>query len=231
MTNRQPQAAAKISEISSQLGSAESPTLCHSPLEAPALAKESKLESKEDLVPPHAEQPVECVDLAEAVEVKHVPHEEAEVEPSPVLPEVLTPRQVADKEPTHTSAPSLKPSDFRALKLLGKGGQGTVLLVEHKQAGTIHALKIMEKYPESLKAIDKENQSPGEKGRNIGIEAHKAEKTHKRIFEEHAIMHFLALQPRNMTTCFLGLQASFHDSANFFFLTVRTITISIILVE
>ncbi|EPS97108.1 hypothetical protein FOMPIDRAFT_1129123, partial [Fomitopsis schrenkii] len=106
--------------------------------------------------------------------------------------------------------------------LLGKGGQGTVLLVEHKQAGTIHALKIMAKYPESLTADDKENRLPGEKpkeGRNIGLEVRKAEKVHKRIFEEHAIMRFLALQPRNMTTCFLDLQASFHDSGNFFFLT------------
>lgn len=98
------------------------------------------------------------------------------------------------------------------------------MLVEHKKAGTIHALKIMAKYPESFKVDDKENKLHGEKaneGRNIDLEARKVEKTHKRIFEEYAIMHFLALQPRNMTTCFLDLQASFHDSGNFFFLAVR----------
>ena len=202
--------------------------MCHSPLDAPAPAKASDLELKADVVPPHVAQPAECADLAEALEVKPVRQGEVEVEPElePVLPEVVVTPQVVDDEPAPPPTPSLKPSDFRALKLLGKGGQGTVLLVEHKQAGTIHALKIMTKWPESLKAIDKENQAPGEKpkeGRHIGLEARKAEKTHRRIFEEHAIMRFLALQPRNMTTCFLDLQASFHDSAHFFFLTVGTI--------
>ena len=207
----------------SQPVSAESPTLCHSPLDAPTLAQVSKSESKAGVDSPHISQPAPvCEGHIGTPEVELVPQDEVAVAASPLSLDVPATPQVVDPGPTPPSSFALKPSDFRALKLLGKGGQGTVLLVEHKQARTVHALKIMAKYAEDLKVIDKENQSPGLKeGRNIGLEVRKAEKTHKRIFEEHAIMRFLALQPRNMTTCFLDLQASFHDSANFFFLTVR----------
>lgn len=214
----------KLAELSSQPGFAGSPTLCHIPLEAPTLAPPSNSEEKADLLPAQTSQTGGCTNLPEAPEVNPAPHEGVEAKPLPLVPEGPATPQVVDAEPSPPSVPSLRPSDFRALQLLGKGGQGTVLLVEHKQAGTIHALKIMAKYPESLTADDKENRLPGEKpkeGRNIGLEVRKAEKVHKRIFEEHAIMRFLALQPRNMTTCFLDLQASFHDSGNFFFLTVR----------
>ncbi|KAH9838090.1 kinase-like domain-containing protein [Rhodofomes roseus] len=93
------------------------------------------------------------------------------------------------------NVPALKASDFRPLKLLGKGGQGTVLLVEHKVTGSVHALKVMAKYPE--RAEDKEN----------------------RMYEEQAILRSLALSPREQTSCLLDFEASFHDNAHFFFLT------------
>ncbi|KZT71168.1 kinase-like protein [Daedalea quercina L-15889] len=180
-----PSQVAKPPEASSQPGLAGSPTLCHILLDAPILAP--KVEPKTDITPSTSPEPPAYESPADYPEVK------------------LTPPIVV----------ALKPSDFHVLKLLGKGGQGTVLLVEHKVTGTVHALKMMAKYPEKLE--DKENKAPADN--NQGRDARRVEKIHKRIFEEQAIMRSLALSARETTSCFLDFEASFHDMAHYFFLT------------
>ncbi|KAH9918085.1 kinase-like domain-containing protein [Fomitopsis serialis] len=186
-----PVQGAKHLEAPSQLGLAGSPTLCHIPLDAPCLAPEP--EPKIATTP--SLQPSACESLVDVPEAKCAP----------------------------PSLPILRASDFRPLKLLGKGGQGTVLLVEHKLAGTTHALKIMAKHV--AKTEDKENRSPGQKSKDHpndsdqGRDARRADKAHKRIYEEQAIMRSLAVFPREKISCFLDFEASFHDNAHFFLLT------------
>ncbi|TFY62027.1 hypothetical protein EVJ58_g4120 [Rhodofomes roseus] len=170
---------------------AESPTLCPIPLDAPSLDPESELKAA---VAP-TDKPSACASMVDGFDVKQPP----------------------------LNVPALKASDFRPLKLLGKGGQGTVLLVEHKVTGSVHALKVMAKYPE--RAEDKENRSQKDRSRehpiedDQGMDARRVEKTHKRIYEEQAILRSLALSPREQTSCLLDFEASFHDNAHFFFLT------------
>lgn len=83
-----------------------------------------------------------------------------------------------------------KATDFHAIKFIGKGGQGTVVLVRDKISRAQLAMKVVRKKDVLLR------QYPG-------------------IFEEQDIMKRLAGNP-----WFLSLEASFDDSDHFFFLTV-----------
>ncbi|KAI0932708.1 hypothetical protein AcV5_004150 [Taiwanofungus camphoratus] len=82
-----------------------------------------------------------------------------------------------------------KATDFHAIKFIGKGGQGTVVLVRDKISRAQLAMKVVRKKDVLLR------QYPG-------------------IFEEQDIMKRLAGNP-----WFLSLEASFDDSDHFFFLT------------
>lgn len=83
----------------------------------------------------------------------------------------------------------LKASDFRPIKKLGKGGQGTVLLVDDKVTGTRLSMKVIRKKDVLLRHY------PG-------------------IFQEQYVMKTMS-----GSAWVLSLLGSFHDSDNFYFLT------------
>ncbi|CCM01241.1 uncharacterized protein FIBRA_03290 [Fibroporia radiculosa] len=90
-----------------------------------------------------------------------------------------------------TETRSLNRTHFSAIKALGAGGQGVVLLVQDEFTGSQHALKVIRKArlrPVSL----------------------------ARIYEEQYILRHLALAD---DTWFTRLEGSFHDSESFFLLT------------
>ncbi len=77
---------------------------------------------------------------------------------SPLLPAFSQALPVADlkaaaaaRVASASPPPTLRTEDFRVMRVLGKGGQGTVLLVQYKGDGRLYALKVVRKAALSIR--------------------------------------------------------------------------------